>query len=326
VTTRPAASVPVSEPDATPLSIATAPGAGREVMVGYVFAAIGAVLFSAKGIIVKLAYAEGIDAETLLALRMLLSLPIYFVIGGLSVRDRFRRGASLPASPLMIQAALIGALGYWFASYMDFRGLALISAQFERLILFTYPLFVVVLGALFFKQPIVRRVLLAFGLSYAGLALIFTAKVQTMGADASLGAAFVTASALAFALYQLLAKQVIGKIGPRLFTCIAMSAAGAAAIVQFLLLEPLSALVVTPLVLGYGVMLAIGSTVIPSFFLNAALQRITPQANATIGMLSPVATIIMAIFILGEVLTLRDTIGTALVLGGIGWFTLGGRK
>ncbi len=318
----------MSEPDSTPVLRAAAPAAGpdREILVGYAYAAIGATLFSAKGIIVKLAYAEGVDAETLLALRMLLSLPVYFVIGGLSVRDRFARGEALPSAQLLIRAALVGALGYWFASYADFLGLELIPAQFERLILFTYPLFVVVLGALFFGQPVQRRALLAFALSYAGLALIFTAKVATMGGDATLGAAWVVAAALGFALYQLLAKELIGRIGPRLFTCVAMTGAGVMAIGQFLVVEPLSALAVSPAVLGYGLLIAIGATVIPSFFLNAALQRITPQANATIGTLSPVVTIVMAVFILGETLTTRDVIGTALVLGGVGWFTLGGRR
>ena len=300
--------------------------AARSLLIGYVFAAIGAILFSAKGIIIKLAYEEGVNAETLLALRMIFSLPVYFLIGGLSVRDRLRRGEALPSVTLVIKAGLIGALGYWFASYMDFLSLELISAQFERLILFTYPLFTVLFGALFFKQPIQGRVLAAFALSYIGLAVIFTAQFSTMGNDVVVGAGFVLLAAASFALYQLFAKGAISRIGPRLFTCFAMTAAGAMAIGQFLIMEPVSLLAVTPVLLGYGVLLAIGATVIPSFFLNAALQRISAQANATIGTVSPVVTIVLAVFILGEVLTTRDMIGTALVLGGVGWFTLGGRK
>lgn len=313
-------------PPVTRVSARTPDAVHRDITVGYAFAAIGAILFSSKGIIIKLAYQEGVNAETLMALRMLMSMPIYLLIGGLSIRDRFVRGEGLPAAHLLVKAALVGILGYWIASYLDFLGLELISAQFERLILFTYPLFVVVVGALFFRQPVQRGILPAFALSYAGLALIFTAKLTTLGGDVSLGAALVTISAMAFAFYQLFAKGLIGQIGPRLFTCIAMTAAGAGAVGQFLVTEPVGALAATSTVLGYSLLLAIGATVVPSFFLNAALQRITPQANATIGMLSPVATIVMAIFILGEALTPRDAIGTAMVLGGVGWFTLGGRR
>jgi len=315
----------MSRPETPPVAAAASQERGN-LLVGYAFAAIGAVLFSAKGVVIKLAYEEGVNAETLLALRMLLSLPVYFAIGGLSVRDRLRRGNALPGMPLLVKALLVGALGYWFASYMDFLGLQLISAQFERLILFTYPLFVVVFGALFFSQPVQGRALFAFAISYAGLALIFTAKFNTLGSDVALGAALIVLAAMSFALYQLFAKGLIGQIGPRLFTCIAMTGAGVMAIGQFLIVEPVSALAVTPTVLAYGVLLAIGATVIPSFFLNAALQRISAQANATIGTLSPVVTIVMAVFILGEALTGRDMIGTALVIAGVGWFTLGGRK
>src|SRR5687767_1128505 len=89
-------------------------------LTGYALGAAGAILFSAKGIIIKLAYAEGIDAETLLALRMLLSLPFYLVIGFFAVRAMRERGEALPSRALVLKAAGIGALGYWFSSYMDF--------------------------------------------------------------------------------------------------------------------------------------------------------------------------------------------------------------
>ena len=300
----------------------------RGLLIGYVFAAIGAVLFSTKAIIIKLAYADGINAETLLALRMLLSLPFYAAIGLISVAERRRTGRSLPDRRAGLYAALVGMLGYWFASYTDFLGLVYISAQFERLILFTYPAFVVVLGALFFAQPIRATTVVGIAISYAGLALIFATMTTEGGSnsDVALGAALVLSAALAFALYQLLAKGLIGTIGPRLFTCIAMSGAAAAALLQFALTQPLASILVSPHMLFYGILLAIGATVLPSFLLNAALQRISAQANATIGTLSPVVTILLAVIILGEHFSLIDAFGTALVIAGVGWFTLAERR
>jgi drug/metabolite transporter (DMT)-like permease len=300
--------------------------ASRAMWIGYGLAALGAVLFSTKAIFIKLAYAEGINAETLLALRMLLSLPFYVSIGLLSVAERHRTGRELPSGGLVFRAALVGLLGYWFASYTDFLGLVYISAQFERLILFTYPAFVVLFGALFFAQPIRPKALTGIAISYAGLALIFLADGSVPSGDLGKGAALVFSAAIAFALYQLLAKDLIGKIGPRLFTCIAMSGAAVAALLQFALTQPLESILVTPKLLGYGVLLAIGATVLPSFLLNAALQKISAQANATIGTLSPVVTILLAVMILGERFTLIDAAGTALVIAGVGWFTLTDRK
>ncbi len=295
------------------------------VQIGYLFALVGALLFSTKAIIIKLAYADpsgSVDAITLLALRMMMALPIYLIIGGLAVRERKRSGQALPPRDAVIKAALVGLLGYWFASYTDFAGLQYISAQFERLILFTYPLFVVVLGALFFGQKIQMRAVAAILVSYIGLAVIFTEKLGEGGDHIALGAALILGAAIAFALYQLLAKPLIARIGPALFTCIAMSGAAIGALVQFFLTHSVSDLVVSERVLLLSLMIAIGATVLPSFFLNAALHRISAQANATIGTLSPVMTIALAVAILGEPLTLVDLLGTALVLAGVGWFTL----
>ncbi len=290
--------------------------------MGYAFAAIGAVLFSTKAIIVKLAYDVRLDPETLLALRMAFSLPFYLGIGALALRERQRSGLALPAPGQWIRAAFVGLLGYWFASYLDFLGLTYISAQFERLILFTYPLFVVLLGAAFFAQPVSRRILAAIAVSYSGLALIFSENFSLQGAHVALGAAFVLVSSIAFALYQLLAGNAMRGMGPRLFTCVAMTGAALGAFVQFFVGHPADALLVTGTPLAYSVLIAIGATVIPSFFLNAALHRISAQANSAIGTISPVVTILLSAAILGEPLTAIGITGALLVIGGIGWFTL----
>ncbi len=152
--------------------------------------------------------------------------------------------------------------------------------------------------------------------------MIFGHNIVEGGENALIGGLLVLGCAVAFALYQLFAKDLITVIGPRLFTCIAMTGAAAGAILQFLITHPASALMVSTRVWFLSVFLAIGSTVLPSFFLNAALHRISAQANATIGTLSPVMTIALAVMILGEPLTWIDVIGTLLVLAGVGWFTL----
>ena len=134
------------------------------------------------------------------------------------------------------------------------------------------------------------------------------------------------ASALAFAFYQLLAKPVIAAMGPRLFTCIAMSGAAIGAFVTFFVGHPPADLVVSPHVFWLSVYLAIGATVLPSFFLNAALHRISAQANSAIATVSPVVTIVLAAIFLGEVLQPAGIAGAVLVLAGVAWFTLADRR
>ncbi|WP_243369109.1 DMT family transporter [Microvirga solisilvae] len=300
--------------------------AKRPPYLGYAMAAMGATLFATKGILIKLAYAQGIDAETTLALRMILALPFYLVIGLHAFAGMRASGAPLPDARLWLRMIGVGLIGYWTSSYLDFKGLEYISAHFERLILFTYPLFVVLLGAAFFHQRIKPKALLAFAVSYAGLALMFAQNFSAFGSGIMTGALYVLAAAVTFALYQLLAKPLIMTIGPQFFTCVAMGSAGVAVILQFLFTHPVEAIFVTPSLWGLGLALAFGATVLPSFFLSAALKQISAQANATIGMLSPVVTIILAMAVLGDAVTGADWFGAALVILGIGWFTLSERK
>jgi len=291
-------------------------------VAGYVLGATGALLFASKSIIIKLAYDVGVDPETLLALRMVFSLPFYLVIGAIALVRMRKKGEALPSAGLVLRCALIGALGYWFASYTDFLGLQYISASFERLILFTYPLFVVLIGAALFGYPLRARALLAFAVSYCGLALFFVESFQTGGTDTLKGAGFVVLSALSFALYQLLASQQLRSVGSALFTCIAMTSASLVSLAQFALVRPVSALMVSYEVLTLALMMAIGATVLPTFLMNAALKRITPAANAMISTASPVATMALAFLFLGESATMIEVAGAALVLAGIGWFTI----
>ncbi|MCG7392761.1 EamA family transporter [Microvirga sp. ACRRW] len=300
--------------------------AKRPPYMGYAMAAAGATLFSTKSILIKLAYAQGIDAETTLALRMILALPFYLVIGIHAFSSMKAAGKEMPDAKLWLRMIGVGLVGYWTSSYLDFKGLEYISAHFERLILFTYPLFVVLIGAAFFRQRIKLKALLAFAVSYAGLALMFAQNFSALGASAMTGTLFVLSAAVTFALYQLLAKPLIMTIGPQLFTCIAMSAAGVAVILQFLVTHPIENLFVSTPLWGLSLALAFGATVLPSFFMSAALKQITPQANATIGMMSPVVTIVLAMAILGDAIGIADWLGAALVILGIGWFTLSERK
>lgn len=307
-----------SFPEASPFS---------RIQAGYALGATGAILLSTKGIAIKLAYAEGTDATTLLALRMMFALPVFALAGVLALRERKKRGQDKLAAPLILRAILIGLLGYWLATNLDFLGLEYISAQFERLILFTYPLFTVIFGVLFFSQRVRPRALFAFVFSYAGLGLIFANAPPDETSALLTGGGLVFASAVVFAMYQLLAKSLLDLIGPQLFTSIAMSAAGVAMIAQFLLtrdsatLSRLSSEAIT-----YALFLALAATIIPAFLMNAALHRISAQANATIGTLSPIATILLAALVLDESLTGRDWIGAALIMAGVVWFTLMERK
>ncbi len=282
---------------------------------GFIYALCGATLFSLKPVLIKLAYAHGIDTVTLLTLRMMIALPFYIAVG-LWVFLR-RQHCTIGFKKNLVPTALIGVLGYYLASYLDMLGLTLITAQLERLILFTYPTMVVVLGAIFFQQPVSHKIWIALLLTYTGVACIVAHDMSGLESKVIDGSALVLVSALCFALFMLQSKSQINQIGSRLFTSIAMSAASIAIISHFSLTQSFEQLMVSTDVLLIVFGIAVISTVVPSFLISAAINSIGPGQTSLIGSVGPMITAMLAVSVLGEEFTLYHAIGMALVIAGV---------
>ena len=304
-------------------------GKGSERLQGYLLAGLGAALFSMKAIIIKLAYGDNaveVDAIILLGLRMAFALPVFLAIGYWLLRSR-GAGAVMPKSPKLLAAScLVGMLGYYLAAYLDFVGLMFITAQLERIVLFTYPLFVMVLGALFFGGTLTVWGIAALLLCYSGISLVYFRGAISAGDNVAFGIVCVLSAAIVFALYQLLARSIISQTGSLLFTCMAMSAAAAASLVHLsadlAFSDTAPALWEIPArVYFMAAVLGIVATVLPAFMINAGLARIGAQASSRIHTISPVVTIVLAIVILDEPFTGLDAIGSGLVIAGVGLFT-----
>ena len=295
----------------------------RAGKLGVVFALLGAALFSTKAIFIKLAYREmeGLEAVTLLFLRFGFALPVYL---GVLVWAWRRRA---PDARVAVQSFLLGLLGYHLCAWLDFQGLVFITAQLERLLLFTYPAFVLVLGAVFFGGRVSRGGLLAVALAYGGIALVFARGDMATGLNVPLGSALVLGCALLFALFQLLAKPRIDRIGATVFTCLALIGATCGVAVHYSVQtyalqsgDPLGGL--PGGVVGLGLALAVLGTLMPSFLTNMALARIGAQAVAVLAMIGPLVTIVLAVVVLGEPFGWVDALGTAITLSGIALYTV----
>lgn len=288
--------------------------------LGIALAILAAFGFSFKAIFVKLAYAVPqavpVDAITLLSLRMLFALPFFVVIG---------LHASRSAQPLSrgdwLTLSALGLLGYYGASILDFIGLGYISAGLERLILFTYPTLTVLIGVVFMGKTLRAREVGALLLSYAGIGLVFFHDLEFAGETRAvlLGAAFVFASSLSYALYLAGSGEMIQRLGSARFTALAMLVSVLATELHFFASQPLSALRQPSAIYGYGAAMAIVSTVLPVFLQSAAIRRIGAGRSVMIGTLGPMLTIAFAWLLLDEPLSLVQLAGAALVLAGV-WF------
>ena len=294
--------------------------------IGYGLAVAGAILFSTKGIFIKLAYGEGVSTEMLLSLRMLVALPVYLVIL-LTILRRGDKAVAALTPRVVLSSMAIGILGYYLSSYLDFLGLNFVTAQYERLVLFTYPFFVVLFGVWLFGDRMVWGVVPSMLVSYGGLLVIFGWNLAVDPDGIVVGTLLVLGSAITFALYQHLAKRQMLLIGSALFTCIGMSTAAICAIAQNLIISgPASYLALTPQLWAYGLALGVLGTVLPSFLMNAGMARIGARATSSTAAFGPVVTIVIAVIVLSEPFTLFHGVGTALVLLGSVLFTRAERR
>ena len=280
---------------------------------GLALAMFGAVAFSGKAIIVKLAYRYGVDAVTLIMLRMLFALPFFVALAWWAGRGQ----PKLSARDWRV-ITLLGFSGYYLASFLDFWGLQYISASLERLILYLGPTLVLLLGRVLFKRRVARAQLVALAVSYLGVLLVFGHELQLDGRNTAVGAALVFGSTLSYAIYLVFSGEEVKRLGAARLTGLASSVACVLCILQYVLLRPWdSALSVAPQVLWLSLLNATLCTFAPVLMVMMAIERIGAGLASQAGMIGPVSTIAMGVWILGEALNGWIIAGTLLVLGGI---------
>lgn len=286
----------------------------RSAYLGVACAIVGSIGFSGKTVIVKLAYQYGVDPLTLLALRMLFSLPFFLLMAWWAGGSGLRM-----TSGDWVAVIGLGFLGYYLGSYLDFAGLQHVSAGLGRLILYLYPTIVVLLSALVLRQAIRGKHVLSLALSYGGIALVFNAETG-LGDDLArvmLGAGLVFASAVTYAVYLIAGSRIVQKLGSMRFTAYASSAASCFVLAHFAALRGPAQLVVAHEVYWIVLVMAVFSTVLPLWLMAEGLRRIGANQVALVGCIGPLSTIVFARIFLGEPITLIQLAGAGLVLAGV---------
>lgn len=286
-------------------------------LIGFLIAFIGAVLFSTKAIIVKKAFADvHVDALTLLAIRMVFSLPFYLVAAFFVATNKNNTRLTKKEWLYII---ILGLFGYYLSSLFDFIGLQYISAGLERLILFLYPSFAVLINAFFFKQEIKRIHVWALVITYIGIGIAYFGELQidTGNPNFYWGSFLIFLCSITYASYIAGSGYVIPKVGASKFTAYALLTSTAGVLLHYLLRGEYNMLQESKDLWWYGVLLALVATVVPTFMLSFALKKIGANNVAIISSVGPVSTIVQAHFVLGEPIFTEQIIGTVLVLIGV---------
>jgi drug/metabolite transporter (DMT)-like permease len=293
------------------------PAAGSpQLTAGLLLAAAGSIAFSGKAIIVKLAYRHGVDAVTLLMYRMLFALPLFLLMAWWAGRGKPRISGQD-----WWGIVGLGFSGYYLASFLDFWGLEYISASLERLILYLNPTLVLVLGWFLYRRKISLRQGVGMAISYAGVLLVFGHEAALDGQNAALGSALVLGSAISYALYLSYSGQMVQRLGSLRLAGWATSVACVLCMAQFAILRPLEAVQVAEPVLWLSLLNATACTAVPVVLVMMAIERIGSGLTAQTGMIGPMSTLLMGVFILDEPFNMWIVAGTVLVLTGVFWVT-----
>jgi drug/metabolite transporter (DMT)-like permease len=290
---------------------------------GILIAFTGAVMFSTKAVIVKRAFADiQIDALSLLALRMICALPFYLLVAWMVQGKESRQQLN---TKQWIQLLILGLFGYYLSSFLDFEGLQYVSAGLERLILFLFPTFVVLINRYYFQQRVSGRQLWAIGLTYTGIALAFFAelKLDVLQPNFLFGCLLIFFCAITYAIYIAGSGKMIPAVGATRFTAYAMLSATLGVFIHFAVAGNHGTIIhADGRVWMYGLLIAIVATVVPSFLVSLGLKKIGANNAAIVASIGPVSTILQAHFILDEPITGFQLMGTLLVIAGvllIGW-------
>ena len=297
----------------------------NRIGAGLLLAVLGAMAFSGKAIIVKLAYRYGVDAVTLIMLRMLFALPIFAAMAWWA-----SRGQAALSRKDWLGVLWLGFTGYYLASFLDFAGLAYISASLERLILYLNPTLVMLLGFVLYQRRVTAPQIVGMAISYCGVALVFGHELAQQGlqqrSSAALGALLVFLSAVSYATYLVYSGEMLKRLGSLRLVGLASTVACLCCLLQFVLLRPLSAALVAPEVVWLSLLNATLCTAAPVLMVMMAIERVGASLTAQTGMVGPMSTILMGVLILGEPFTAWVAAGSALVIAGIFVFSRANRQ
>jgi drug/metabolite transporter (DMT)-like permease len=292
----------------------------------YVF--LSAAGFSVKAILAKLAYQAGADAVTILFLRVLFAAPLFLLLAFWNAQHN--KDAKKLSKNEILGLLVLGLIGYYLSSLMDFFGLTYVSASLERIILFSYPTIVVVFTALFFHSTLRKNDYIALFLTYAGILVIFseemTQSVLIPTQTLVTGSVLIFGSAFTYAMYLIGSGFIIPRIGAMRFTAYSMLIATFAIFVHYFVVKGFTFPAYDNPIVWYGAAMAIVSTFMPAVCLAEGIKLIGSEKSSVISTIGPVSTIVLANIVLGETMTWIQIAGTLVVLAGVLVITLNKEK
>lgn len=261
----------------------------------------------------------GFDSMQCVAVRGVFTALILF--GYLMVTDREKLKIQIKDIRYFIGTGIFSIL---FFNYCYFQAIEVIGgAAIPALLMYTAPIFVMVLSAIFFGEKITVHKVIALVITFVGLGFVtgaFTGK-ETLSLEALL---LGLGSGLGYALYSIFGKLVVDKYDAKTITFYTFFVASLGAVPlsgvigqRGLLMQPKSLLVI----LG----LAFCSTVLPFLLYTKGLKKVEAGKAAILATIEPFMAAIVGAAWFGERFTVAKVTGMVMILGAIVYLNVGGK-
>lgn len=269
---------------------------------GAIYITVSAFLYASLPILAKLAYQVGLGPSTTLFLRYAFA----FVILAIYLK-MIRREPIFSRSILaIVQGVLLIGSGLVY-----FYALQYLSVALATVIFFSHPVLVAIMALAVYKEKFDFRLVVGLFLAVIGVYLVSDAGNSSLHISQT-GLCLAVAACIIYALYTLVGQKNVNRSPPLALTA-TFSLIG---MILIPTLSPHSVLLASLngiQVLIVFIMSLFNTVLSVSFFLKG-VQKIGASRASLISTVEPVITLLMAFLILGEVLTLKQILGSFLVL------------
>ena len=271
--------------------------------LGDILIIIAGLFWGSMGIFVRHLNDLGFSSIQVACLRLTTAGILFALI--LLIKDRKGFKIALRDIPLFLALGLVSIL---FFTCCYFTAIRLMTMSTAAILLYTSPIWVMVLAIIFLKEKFTIQKLIALILAFAGCVLVsgFGGKVTVVGILVGLG------SGLGYGLYSIFGTVALKKYSPYTVTCYTFLIAGLGSIFvsdPVDLISNISAVENKPALFGFVLLTAVVTAVIPFLLYTLGLNMTTAGKAAVLATVEPAAATLFGFFVM------KETVGPVAIAG-----------
>ncbi len=283
----------------------------KHSVTGDILIIIAGLFWGSMGIFVRHLNGLGFTSVQVACLRLVTAGILFAVI--LLIKDPKGFKIKVKDIPLFLALGLVSIL---FFTCCYFTAIRLMTMSTAAILLYTSPIWVMILAVIFLKEKLTARKVIALVLAFAGCVLVsgFGGKVTLPGILVGLG------SGLGYGLYSIFGSFALRKYSPFTVTCYTFLIAGLGSIAVSDPADLFSKIASADnrlALAGFVLLTAVVTAVIPFLFYTLGLNRTTAGRAAVLATVEPAAATLFGVFVMNERIGIASAVGILLVFAAI---------